>query len=283
MKQYTFGVSQYTTTPWPFERDLERYPEHGVDAIEVCEFKLNRNDYAPQLEAIAATGLTVSSVQTTIHSVFVDSLVNSPTAPEDRMRHIMSGIDRIAPHVPQGTPFVCVTGAPPDGDSARVYEYVTGAFATLADHARKHGMRIAFEALNPVLYNTDTALWGLDAALELVRTVDHEAFGLCLDSWNVFQTPNLEAVIADAAEKIFLVQLGDWHRPRSTADRVSLGKGSIDTTRIVRAIRATGYGKPYVVELFSGESLPGSLWMGDLDATLAENAAAFATIWEASS
>ena len=249
----------------------------------MCEFKLNRNDYAPQLEAIAKTGMTISSVQTTIHSVFVDSLVNAPPAPEDRMRHIMTGIDRIAPHVPKGTPFVCVTGAPPEGDSAHVYDFVTEAFAKLADHAGKHDMRIAFEALNPVLYNTDTALWGLDAALELVRVVDHEAFGLCLDTWNVFQTPNLEAVIAEAADKIFLVQLGDWHRPRSTADRLSLGKGLIDTTKIVRAIRKTGYDRPYVVELFSDESLPDSLWMGDLDATLAENAAAFDKIWEASS
>ncbi len=47
-----FGVSEFTTWPWPFERDVERYAAHGVDAIEVCEFKLNRNDYAPQLQSV---------------------------------------------------------------------------------------------------------------------------------------------------------------------------------------------------------------------------------------
>ncbi len=42
---YRFGVSEFTTWPWSFERDVERYPAHGIDVIEICEFKLNRDDY----------------------------------------------------------------------------------------------------------------------------------------------------------------------------------------------------------------------------------------------
>ncbi len=85
-------------------------------------------------------------------------------------------------------------------------------------------MRIAFEPLNPVLFNTDTALWGLDQALELVRRVDHPALGICLDTWNVFQTPDLHDVIRACGDRIFLVQVSDWHRPRSAADRVVPGR-----------------------------------------------------------
>jgi hypothetical protein len=110
---YAFGVSEFTTWPWSFERDLERYAAHGVDAIEVCEFKLNRNDYEPQLGSIRNAGMFVSSVQTYVHSLFPDSLAPTPLDPSDRLEHITRSIERIAPHVPERTPFVIITGAAP--------------------------------------------------------------------------------------------------------------------------------------------------------------------------
>ena len=65
-----------------------------------------------------------------------------------------------------------------------------------------------------------------------------------------------------------MVQVSDWHRPRSGADRISLGDGTIDNAAIVRAVRKTGYAGPYVLEIFSGESLPDSIWRADLDAVI---------------
>lgn len=277
-----FGVSEFTTWPWSFERDVERYPLHGARAIEVCEFKLDRNDYSRQLESIAKAGLSVSSVQSTVHSLFPDSLASQPTAPDDRIRHIKSAIERIAPHVPAGTPFVVITGAAPGGNALHVYDKALTAFAELAEFAADRGMRLAYEPLNPVLFNTDTALWGLDQALELVRRVDHPALGLCVDTWNIFQTPGLHDVIRACGDRIFVVQLSDWHRPRSGADRVSLGDGEIDNAAIVRTVRETGYTGPYVLEIFSGESLPDSIWRSDLDAVLQKNLQAFGRIWQAS-
>ena len=141
-------------------------------------------------------------------------------------------------------------------------------------------MRIAFEPLNPVLFNTDTALWGLDEALELVQRIDHPALGICLDTWNIFQTPDLHDVIRACGDRIFLVQVSDWHRPRSGADRISLGDGIIDNARIMTTAREAGYRGPYVLEIFSSESLPDSIWRADLDAVLDHNTAAFARIWD---
>ena len=277
-----FGVSEFTTWPWSFERDIERYAAHGVDAIEVCEFKLNRDDYRPQLRSIERTGLTVSSVQSTVHSLFPDSLAPSPTDPDDRIRHMKSAIERIAPYVPSGTPFVVITGAAPGGNTELVYEKCLTAFSELAEFAAGHGVRMAYEPLNPVLFNTDTALWGLDQALELVRRVDHPALGICLDTWNIFQTPDLHNVIRACGERIFLVQVSDWHRPRSGADRISLGDGSIDNAAIIRTVRKAGYARPFVLEIFSSESLPNSIWRADLDAVIDKNAIAFVQIWDRS-
>ena len=186
-----FGISEFTTWPWPFEKDVERYRAHSAAAIEVCEFKLDRNDYAPQLEMLKARDLAVSSVQSTVHSLFPDSLAPSPRDPKDRMRHMKTAIERIAPHVGEGVPFVAITGAAPGGNTRQVYETALSGFTELAEFAAERGVRIAFEPLNPVLFNTDTALWGLDQALELVQRVNHPALGICLDTWNVFQTPEL--------------------------------------------------------------------------------------------
>ncbi len=281
-RPYRFGVSEFTTWPWSFERDLQRHATHEIDTIEVCEFKLNADDYAPQLENIKRSNLTVSSVQSTVHSLFPDSLAPQPTAPEDRIRHITSAIDRIAPYVPKGTPFVVITGAAPGGDTSLVYDVALDAFARLAEYAAGHGVRLAYEPLNPILFNTDTALWGLDQALELVQRITHPAFGLCVDTWNIFQTPDLPGVIRQSDDRIFLVQVSDWRRPRSGADRVNLGDGSIDNGAIVKSVREAGYGGPYVLEIFSGESLPESIWRADLDAVLEKNISAFARIWQES-
>ena len=38
---YQFGVSEFTTQPWTFEQDVENYARLGVQAIEVCEAKLD--------------------------------------------------------------------------------------------------------------------------------------------------------------------------------------------------------------------------------------------------
>jgi sugar phosphate isomerase/epimerase len=279
---HRFAVSEFTTWPWSFEKDVQRYAAHGIGAIEVCEFKLNRDDYGPQLRSIARVGLTVSSVQSTVHSLFPDSLAPSPTDPDDRVRHMKRAIRRIAPHLPADVPFVVITGAAPDGNTQLVYEKSLTLLSGLAQAAAESGMRIAFEPLNPVLFNTDTALWGLDQAFDLVQRIDHPALGICLDTWNIFQTPNLHDVIRACGDRVFLVQLSDWRRPRSGADRIGLGDGIIDNVAIVKTVREAGYAGPYVLEIFSGESLPGSLWRSDLDSLLDRNTIAFVRIWNAS-
>jgi sugar phosphate isomerase/epimerase len=276
-----FGISEFTTHPWPFERDVERYAAHGVDFIEICEHKLS-GDYAAPLATIPKAGLRVSSVQTTVHSLFPDSLQSQPADPNARLERILQSMERIAPHVPAATPFVVVTGAAPGGDVARVLGFAETALGQLAEAASGHGMRIAYEALNPVLFNTDTALWNLWEALDLVRSIGHPALGLCVDTWNDFPTPDAAGAIAECGDRIFLVQISDYRRPHAHADRVSLGDGRIDNAALVRAARSAGYTGPFVLEIFSAESLEDSIWRSNLDDAIERNKAAFATLWERS-
>jgi sugar phosphate isomerase/epimerase len=75
-----------------------------------------------------------------------------------------------------------------------------------------------------------------------------------------------------------VVQISDWQRPRSNADRRSLGEGTIPTAELLTAVERAGYDGPYVLEIFSEESLPDSLWAGDIAGHLQHNGNAFAAL-----
>lgn len=281
MNEYLLGFSEFTTWPWSFREDLAGYKNAGVRAIEICEFKLPHKDFT-MLEEIEVAHLRAASVQMQVHSVFPDSMAARPQSTEDRLALMKAAIDASAPHLPPGTPFVVITGVPPDGNFKRTVDRSTEALKELAEHAALRGMRIAFEPLSPVNIHTDTAVWGLDQGLEIVDRAGHPAAGLCIDTWNVWQTPSLERVIEQCGARIFLVQLSDWRTPRSTADRFTLGDGEIPLDSIVRAIRRTGYAGAWVVEILSSFHLPGSLWKSDLHAVLEKNVQAFGRIWSES-
>ncbi len=276
---YTFGFSEFTTWPWSFQTDLRKYREHGASVIEICEFKLAHEDYGAQLDMLAENELRPSSIQMKIHSVFVDSMASTPEDPSDRIDAMKRAIAMSAPHLPKNTPFVVITGIPPNRDFRTAVGRTTQALKELGDFAGERGMNIAFEPLSPVNIHTDTAVWYLDQGLELVDNVNHPHVGICIDSWNVWQTAGLDERIRQCGKKILLVQLSDWKTPRSTADRYSLGDGVIPLADMIRSIRATGYNGPWVVEILSSLHLEGSLWKADMDRVLAKNREAFARLW----
>ena len=279
MEKPFFGFSEFTTWPWSFREDLAGYSRAGAQAIEICEFKLPHNDYGTLLDEIPQSGLRAASVQMFVHSVFKDSMASRPEDPADRLEEMMAAMTRTAPHVPKHTPFVVITGIAPDGNFKAARDRTVETLKKLGEHADSLEMHIAFEPLSPVNIHTDTAVWGLDQGLEIVQSVDHPAVGLCIDSWNIWQTTSLEDVIAQCGNRIFLVQLSDWRTPRSTADRYSLGDGEIALGPMIRAIRRTGYAGPWIVEILSSYHLSGSLWKTDLHELLRTNAAAFERLW----
>lgn len=280
-QNYKFGYSEFTTWPWPFRTDLQKYAAHGASVVEVCEFKLAHNDYQ-QLSEIAKHGLTPASIQMKVHSVFVDSMANKPEEPADRLQAMKDGIAKSARFLPRGTPFIVITGVAPQGNFRMAFDRTVDALKELGDAAAEHGMTIAFEPLSPVNIHTDTSVWYLDQGLEVVERVNHPSVGVCIDTWNVWQTPDLDEVIRQCGKRILVIQLSDWQRPRSTADRFTLGTGEIPLAKMMRSIRQTGYDGPWVIEILSSMHLDGSLWKSDLDEVLRKNREAFEHLWSES-
>jgi len=113
-------------------------------------------------------------------------------------------------------------------------------------------------------------------ALEIVAAVNHPNVGLVIDTYHVWQEPNLLKSIAKAGPHILGVHISDWHEPpRSPNDRLVMGDGVIPLREIIAAIEATGYQGFYDVEIFSDE-----LWVQDYHSLLRRCQSRFEAIFE---
>jgi len=257
MTPLPFGVSQYTTLTQSFAQDLQLYCEANITFIEVCEAKLDAADPETQLQQLKDSGLTVSSVQPRLHSLFPDFPRPEPRMPRERMGHLRKTIELFGRHFP-GVTLVTISGAAPNGD---------------------YGVRLALEPLNPILMNIDTFLCSLTHAGRVIESVNHPQFGLFLDVWHVWEDANTPALIEKYGAKIFGVHINDWRDPRAFGDRHLPGEGVIPLVDLLKAIRKTGYAGAYTLEMFSETHLPGSHWT-DPRRTVFEGKEAFARIWE---
>ena len=274
---FTFGISEFTTMPWSFDDDVERYAKLGVDTIEVVEAKLDDARFAEQMQSIAAAGLGISGVQPKVRTFFDSRMTSEPKPLDERVACLRGSIERLGKFAP-GVPFITNTGAHPQGDMAEAMRVVAEKLKELAPIAADNGVRLALEPLNPTSVNVESAIWTIDQALDVIAATGSEHVGLCLDYWNIWQNQDVEAAIARAGDRIFTVQASDWRRPRSFADRIVPGDGAIPLSRLIAATRATGYDKPWVVEIFS-QDVPDSLYDDDLEAVVRRCRSGMASAW----
>ncbi len=277
---YQFGVSEFTTWPWTFAQDVETYARLGVQAIEVCEFKLDPARTEEQMMLPAAHGLAITSVQPSVRTLFPSRSQPEPQDPSERMARFRQTIARLALYAP-GVAFVLSTGAPPGGNVQAVLDTAVREWRDMADFAADHGVCVALEPLSATIMNVETAIWTVRQALEIIQAVNRPAFGLCLDCWNVWQDADLTEAIRAAGDRIFVVQISDWRTPQSFQDRLIPGRGEIPLDAFLRAVRQTGYAGAYSVEIFSGD-VPDSLWQNDLEQVIQQSRAGLDKAWQES-
>ena len=280
MEGYQFGVSEFTTMPWTFEQDLDAYARLGVQAIEVCEAKLDPARMEEQITLPAARGLEVTSIQPATRTLFPSKSMPTPLDIGERLARFRQTITRLAPSVPKAV-FVTNTGIPPDGNVQLVWDTAIPAYRELAAFAADHGAQVALEPLNPSIVNIETAVWTLAQAMQIVQAVDHEAFGICLDCWNVWQNADILDAIRDSGDRIFVVQISDWRTPRSFEDRLVPGQGEIPLPAFLRAVRESGFDGAYSVEIFS-RGVPDALWEADLEQVIQDSRAGLDEAWRLS-
>ena len=130
-----------------------------------------------------------------------------------------------------------------------------GDLAELADLARRHGMRIGYEALAWGRHVKDwTAAW------EILRAADRDNLGIVLDSFHICVRGNpIEPIAALPADRIALVQVAD--APALVMDPLSLsrhyrcypGQGDFPIVDFLDAATRAGYGGPLSLEIFNDQ------------------------------
>ena len=276
---FLFGVSQFTTNPWTFERDVETYARLGANAIEVCEAKMDSARIAEQMALVKEAGLEVTSVQPVTRTLFPSLSQPEPTDIGQRMARFQQTIEMLAPFVP-GVAFVTNTGIPPGGNMQEVLDTAAAQYKELALFAAEHGVKVALEPLNASIVNIESAIWTLQQAMQVVDAVGEDSFGICLDCWNVWQNAGLLEAIRDCGPKIFVVQISDWRTPRSFLDRLVPGQGEIPLPEFLRAVHDAGFRGAYSVEIFS-QGVPNALWDGDLEQVIVGSKAGMEEAWRA--
>lgn len=247
---FAFAVSQFTTLPRTFERNVNCYGALGVDAIEIVEDKLADRDLADCFARAADAGMSVCAVQPSVRTFLGSRMRPEPSRIEHCVACLRTSIKRLG-HFAPVVPFITNTGAHPGGDMAAAMRIAETELRQLAPVAADHGVRLALEPLNPTAMNVESMIWTVDQAPGIIESVVHPSVGLCLDLWNVWQSPSLPAAIARAGDRIFSLQVGDWRVPRSGADRIVPGDGEIPLGTLLRAAHRAGYRGPATLELFS--------------------------------
>jgi sugar phosphate isomerase/epimerase len=275
---FSYGVNEFSTQPWSFEEDVKNYAKLGVETIEICEAKLDPDRASSQLDLLGDSGVTVSSVQPKVRTMFPSTGQPHPAGREERLRRLRQSIEQIAPYTP-GAVFVTNTGPAPEGNMADAIRQVISDHQELASIADYHGVKLALEPLNPVLLNQETTIWTYGQALDIIQEIDRENVGICLDLWNLWQDDHLIQGINSSPNKNFLLHVSDWRIPRSSTDRRSVGTGEIPFGPLLHAVYDAGYRGPCVLEIFS-QNVPDSLYNTDLNQLITDNRNALEQAWK---
>lgn len=188
---FPIAISEFTTQPWTFDQDVERYAELGIPMIEVCEEKLDKHGYKEQMSMIKDKGLTISAVQPLVRTFRSSQMQPNPKDKYERVSRLRLSIERLSPFA-VGSPFILNTDAPEKGNIDALVKTAVRELQNLAKFAAYHGVSLALETLNASSMNSESAIWTIAQAMEIIDSVDQINVGLCLDFWNIWQNANVE-------------------------------------------------------------------------------------------
>ncbi|MDN5852505.1 MAG: TIM barrel protein [Actinomycetia bacterium] len=260
------------------EEKLTAAADAGFDGAEIFESDLVVSDSSPeQIRALAdRLGLSLD-----LYQPFRDFEGVAAEQLEDNLRRAHARFE-VMQRLGIDTILVCsnVATATVDSDQASAEQ-----LRRLGDLAASYGIRVAFEALAWGRYVDDYR-----RSWRIVEIADHEAVGLCLDSFHILSRGHDPSAIEDMpGEKIFFVQLADapalsmdvlsWSRHH----RLFPGEGDFDLGRFVVHLVRAGYRGPLSLEVFNDtyrqtdtrrtaeHALRSLVWLEDRAARLAES------------
>jgi sugar phosphate isomerase/epimerase len=226
------SVSSFCSVGLPFADDLALWKRLGVRHVGLAVGKVEVVGWEAAAAAVRTSALTVSTVAGP-----APPAVDAPSA--ERGAH-----DTLTR---RGIDFASAVGAPSlylvtGGAGPRSWEQAAARFAEavspLREHGRTRGVALAIEPTNPLRADI-SFVFSLRDAVRLAREAD---VGVVLELQACWLEPGFAATVAEAGERISLVQISDFVTGTTdTPNRAVPGDGDIPLDRLVGTILDAGY------------------------------------------
>lgn len=252
------SLNQMTTANWSAGEAIEGCVRHGIQSIALWRHKIEERGLDVCVKHVRDAGLHVSSVCR--GGMF-------PASTEQERKKNIEDNFRAADEAAalKADSLVLVVGGCGGANIDDARKMVTDGVAALIPYARERGVRIGLEPLHPMYAADRSVLNTIGQALELASAYDPREAGVILDTFHIWWDPQVAALIAQAAERIFGFHVSDWLVPLPDVllGRGLMGDGAIDNPKLRALVEKAGYGGPIEVEIFNR-----ALWEMDPDTVL---------------
>lgn len=243
-------IHTVTTKPWSLDIAVEQFTRAGVPGIAVWRDVIADRDVAAAGRLIRDAGLSVVSL---VRGGFFPSA--DKTLRDEAIKENLRAIDEAEK---LGAPLICIVcGADPTQPIGESRSQILDALAKIAPRAANAGVRLAIEPLHPMYADTRSAIVTLKDANDACEELGIDNVGVAIDVYHLWWDPTLEEQIARTGEldKLFAFHVCDWRVPTRDffRDRVIMGDGCIEVSKIRRMVENAGYQGFIEVELFSND------------------------------
>lgn len=227
-----------------------------ADIVESCA-KWEIPWIGPWRHKIAETGLKESARMIRESGLKVSSLCRGGMFPastvssrQDRIDDNRRAIDEAAELGTDVVVLVC--GPSPDNDIDAARTMVEEGIEAIIPYAEKAGVKLGIEPLHPVFAADRSVIVSLAQANEMVEHLASPQVGVVIDVYHVWWDPYLYEEIKRATGNIMGFHVNDWIPVKDPlTSRGMMGDGSIEISRIRRAVESAGYNGPIEVEILN--------------------------------
>jgi sugar phosphate isomerase/epimerase len=260
------SICNFTLLTTPFPEQFDAIAGAGATGMGVCEGMIPEDWSSDKVRAeLDAYGLRATICLPALLSPLPLVLFPGPDSVDERVAGLQESVRRLAPLQPEA---MCIlTGPAQELPAEEARERALDGIARVSEVARAEGVRLALEPI----YSADAADWSLiddiPGAVSLLDELADPNVGMLVDSFHLWDTPEVHAQLRAAGTRIAAVHVNDRGADhRSWADRRVPGTGVIDLVGWLQACEDAGFRGHYDVEIFSDNGAFGvgeyadSLW-----------------------
>lgn len=242
------SINEVTTFRWSFEEDVARYVAAGIPAIGVWRQKVTDFGEEKAAELLKEKGLKVSNL------LWAGGFTGSDG--RTFRDSVDDGVESVRLAGLLGAPCVVVySGARSGHTHNHARRLFRDALKELASVAAEVNVDLAVEPMHPGCATEWTFLTSVEDTLAIFDQIDdRDRLKLAFDTYHLGFDPDISHRIAEFADLIAIVHLGDGKEPpRDDPNRCRLGDGIVPLKEIVAALSSAGYDGYYDVELIGEE------------------------------